>query len=409
MNEHLAWVSGFYISVLDFIILYVISHALMKKYIIVEKQHVLACIIFATVTRLGFYFLNPFVAQIITHMLAILLMNRILKRVSGNDMILIYVMWIMTMGVIQPIFLTLAEFSPLSESASFPITQTLTLLIVIILSKMFKWYRVFHTIRSNWILKLILFIMFLIVITLISIWNFSPNGTFLFTIMTIFSAIALFPIFVQVYQKVAGIISPEELRTNLFVTAVDMVEEPNPKIHYQIYAELAKQYSVDIDSLPVDKKRYEYTDRMNEKITQLIQERVKSSRKELKVDSEIMYDSAYKDMNFEYVEEWLSILLDHALLTATSNPIYIHLFSMKDNFSLEVAGEHMIGNWKAVEKSFKQDQSKEDDGLNIKLHLLYNQVIQLGGKLIIKPSYMLEHKCHYLQISIGIEKEDDLS
>jgi len=51
MREHLIWWGGqLFVSILDFVIIYVIAHALLKKYMRVEKQHVLLGVVFAVLT-----------------------------------------------------------------------------------------------------------------------------------------------------------------------------------------------------------------------------------------------------------------------------------------------------------------------------------------------------------------------
>ncbi|MCL1989305.1 MAG: hypothetical protein FWG67_00280, partial [Defluviitaleaceae bacterium] len=70
-----------------------------------------------------------------------------------------------------------------------------------------------------------------------------------------------------------------------------------------------------------------------------------------------------------------------------------------------VTSECPIKNWEAIEVRFKQ-MPTDHDKLNKKLHSLYREVIRRHGKLSVKPVYMPEHDCHYIQISIEMKKED---
>jgi len=415
MDENLIWWSGqLFVSILDFISMYLITHALMKKYIIVEKKHVLFCVVFAVLTGLCFDFFDGWTAQVITHLLMILLIKGIFKRASGSDMIIIYLVWIVTLGIFQTIFLSVVGLFSLERTASFLIAQTFTTVAVFAACKLCKWYRLFHAIRANLVLKLILFIIFLVTLSAALILNFQYDlmSIFFSLVAIVFTGVALSPIFVQVYQKAVGIILPEQLKNNLFMTAVDMLED-DPSAHYQIYAELAKQYGVDIAHFPKTKKELEeqeaHMDAMNEKIEQFIQDKIANSEKILEADMDITYYEANKNVNFECMKEWLDILLDYALKTATNQPICVRLFSKNDAFNLEIGGQRGIDNWQAVEEIFKQGNSSNCDGDSTRLHALYSKVVELGGKLIVRPCYMPEYECHYLQISIKIEKEDDIN
>ena len=415
-NSLILWAAGqMLFGVLDFVIMYLIAHALMWKSIEIKKQHVLFAIVFAILISLISYFLSGWSGRIIHHLLLVAMFKKIIKRADWEDMLIIYLIWVITGGVIQGMFLITAGLFSVDGEVAYLIGKILTTVSVFGLCKLFKWYRLFHAVRANIILKLILAILSLAFLVMMFILNFEFDFLYILssTMAIVLLGVVLSPLFITTYQKVTGIISTDDLKTNLFITALDMIEESDPKMMYQIYAELAKQYGVDVASFPEDKKKSDEAEADMEKakveIQQFIQRKIEQSGKILEVDATILYSEEHEEIDFKCAKEWMGILLEHLLKTATNKSIHVYLFSMADSFRLKVAGQCVIEEWALIEEMLKQGASIEDDENSIRLQALYQKVGELKGKFWIKPSYMAEHACHYLQISIELEKEDNQS
>jgi len=410
-NDLILWIRQFLFSSLDFVIMYLIAHTLMRKYIEVKKQHVLFAIIFTILTSMGFYFFDGWSARIIHHLLWMLMFKKIIKRADWIDMLIIFFVSLVTVGIIQGTLLIIAGLFFLDRSIAYPVMQILTTVSIFGVCKLFKWYRLFHAIRSNLLLKLISATLALVFVVMMSILNFEFELSYIFfsIVAVILLSVVSSPLFIRIYQKVNGIISLDDLKTDLFTTAIDMIEESDVKEMYQVYAELAKQYGVDVSSFPEDKRKFDEENASLEqaktKILQLVQRKVEDSGKVLEIDSTILYYEEYDEINLECVIDWVGSLVEQLLRTATGNPIYIYLFSMSDSFRLEVAGQCVIEKWELVEKMFKQNIPSENNENSSRLQELYKSVIELDGKFLVKPSYVSEYACHYLQISIELEKE----
>jgi len=411
MSEYLIqWSGQFFISGLDFVIVYMVSHALVKKYIIVEKKHVLYGIVFTILTSLGFYFFGGWIGRIIDHIILLFLMKQIIKQVSGIDMMVVYFIWIVMLGVIQGVLLILISLLSLNQIATFLIAQTLTAIATFGVCKMFKWYRVFHTIRANLSLKLILFVTFFIFLIFASIYNFNLINVAFSATAVVLVAVIIYPIFLQVYQRHAGIISIENIKNDLFITAIEMVEENDPEKKYQIYALLAKQYGIDVVSFPDKKKKAveeeAYSDAMSERVKELIQKKSLTSKKEIEIVLNVTYFEEYEGVGSTCTLEWFNMLLDYIWLDATDdNPVYVYLSSVNNTFELNVSGECITKDWQAVQEIFEQKSEPHHE----ELYDLYLKVTAMGGKVLARKYYIQKHKCHYLEISIELEKEGDIS
>jgi len=416
MSESLIWWSSqSFITALDFIMMYVLAHALMWKALKIEKKHILVNVFCILATSLAFYFFSPWTGRIINHILIVWMVKKVIKRADGWDLLIIYLASGVIFSVLQGMILVIIGLFYMERVVTNVIAQTLTLFAFLGVCKLWKWHRLFHAIRANVVLKLIFSVLSVLALVIMSIFSFSDDlAHFFFSVVAIILVgVVLSPIFVQIYQKVMGIISIEDIKTDLFATAWEMMQAHQPESHYKIYAELAKQYGVDVASFPEDKRRSEakrvHMETMNKKIEQLIEAKLKNSEKELESDLDITYYEECKNVSFENITHWLNILLEHALIDSINHPIYIYMFSMADSFSLKVASEYPIKKWQSVQDIFEQTDLVNEEMHHIKLHDLYTEVTKLDGKVLAEPFYMCEYGCHYLQIIIELKKEDVIS
>ena len=387
MSEYLMmWVGQLSVSLLDFIIMFIVSYALMRKRISVSKQHVVFGVIFAIISSLAFYSLDGWSAQIISHLLLLIMFKKIIERANIQDMFIIYLIWFVTAGVIQAFFLALLSVLPLEQSAIFLIGQLITTGVIFVIYKTFKWDRVFHAIRSNILLKFSLFVLFLMMFILVSIINFELIYAVFSAIAIIFIAVAFFPVLAQLYHKSAGNISIEEIKTDLLTTAIDMVEEANPQLRYQRYTELAKQYGIDFSKLSESKRKSDENqlrlEREDKRIKQFIQAKLANIKKEIDIDSEITYYEQYQNIDIDFVISWLDQLINHASEVAINGKMFTYILSTKNRFTLK----------------FSYECGEEgEQGISKEFHELHTQVISIGGE------FRVDEDQHFLQISIKLK------
>lgn len=168
------WVVQFILSSLDFIMIYFLSHTLMRKYIIVKLPHILLGIAFTVITSLAFYFLDGFTGRIINHLLSMIMVKFMIRRSSIGDLIVIYMLSLILMfGIIQApivgIMLLISQLLGLREPAFLIISQTLTAVVLVPVCKKFKCHKHFYAIHANVVLKLVLLIFSFFILILMSI------------------------------------------------------------------------------------------------------------------------------------------------------------------------------------------------------------------------------------------------
>ena len=412
MSDSLIWWGvQFFLSGLDFVMMYIIAHTLMLKKIQVKKEHTLLGVIFIILASSGFYFLDGRLGLIVSNLLVISMMKIIIKRIGWKDLPIVYLISFIVIGMAQTVPLVAAYLLSFGELAMFLTGQIIAIIAVAVISNVFKWYYAFHKIRANLILKLILFVGFLLILFFASMLNFRTENIIFSGVAIILVFNVLFPIFLQLYQKVADHVPADELRTNLFTTAWNMIEESNSDKRYEIYAELASIYGEDVSGLLESQNRSEekesHMKMMNENIQQFVRERMEISGKMLEIKSEITYHAECRFVNYDLAIKWLNVLLDHAFSSANENPIYIRLYSFENSFSLDLASECRVDERRKLETIF--EWCNKDNWDKLRLYQLYQKVVELGGTVELDEYHSKDYNCSYLQISIEIEKEEIIS
>lgn len=397
MSENLIWWGvQLFVSLLDFVIIYIIAHALIIKWLKIRKEDILLWITYTIVSSLAFYSFNGWSARIFSHILLILMIKRILKRASWNDMLIIYMLWFIMLGFVQGIIISTLGWFPISRFVILFMGQLFTAVAIFVLCKKFKWYGVFHTIRSHMLLKMFLFIFATGIIITASIMNFEFDVTYILfsTTAVVLVLASIFPMLLKLYQLENGIISSADLKTDLWLTALDMIDEPDTEKHYEIYAELAGRYGKDVANFVEEKKildaKTAYEKEIKAKIKTFLDDRIEQSENQFKIDSDVMYSGEYGNITVDDVLRWLGVLLDTAFNLAKNPLIYVRLFALQDSFSLEVA--------------FACDA---DSDVKNKIGFdLHEEVKHRGGIVSFNKYEIPEDECYCTEILIEIKNGD---
>lgn len=410
MNEALIWWGvQFFLSSLDFVMMYFISHTLLKKYIIVKYQHILLVVTYTIIASLTFYFLDGFSARITNYILFLTMFKFTIWRSSLNDLIVIYLLsFIIMVGIAQsPIVFMMwliTQLLEIRQSLFFIIVQGLTFVAVIFLCKKFKWHKLFYAVQVNIVLKLILVMFAFFIFIIIIVLNLKYNVLYLF-----FSALGilvvggvLFPVIVKLYKNTLDIMNVHDLKNELLSTAFAMKEMDDPEEIKMMYNELAMQFGIDVGKLNTKKAEnaVAYMDAMGENINEFIRLTSERNKKAKKIISDITYFEQHEVVDYKTALKWLGTLLDNALDASDQNTIYVSLFSIYDDFTLKVANEYTGEGGKDISVIFEKGYTTKEDGQGIGLHNLYTHVMELGGDVKVEEYYTESHNCHYLQIDI---------
>jgi len=250
MTEILTWWSvQFALNFMDFVIMYFISHKMMKQYMKVKWFHVgLAALYTLVVAPIGYFDGNLLrVASAISLLFATKL---IIKRAEMNDLIMIYVMSLLSIGVIQiPVsggVWVVDQISDISEPFSFLISQAISTVIIILLCRKFHWYKWFNAIKTNGVLKLLVCLAGLAILIPMAIINFEYNLSYflLLTLGIVLAGSVLVPTFIKLYQDVSNIISVKELESSLFGMWLDMADEQDIDVFKEHFKTTVREFDI---------------------------------------------------------------------------------------------------------------------------------------------------------------------
>ena len=410
------WVVQVGLNILDFVMLYVISHALMKKYIVVKRQHVIFCIIYTVIVGIAGYLLDDFNTRIISQLILMTMIKFMIKRSDLSDLLIIYMFSFVIMGVVQtPIVVIIFLFNQLFEFVQpviLLIAQILTVSAVVPICKNFKWNKLFYAIHANVILKLTLFIFAFLILIVMFALNFEYYIVHLIflTLGILLVGLAIFPIIVQLYRNAIDIISVYDLKNDLLSMSIAMKNMNDPEEIKQMYYEFANEFDVDVSKLDVSKAENElvYMESMNDSIKEFIKMKLDNGKRKFEVISDITYFEAHETVDFKTVLKWLGTLLDNAIDATDENPIHISLFSMDDEFTLKIANEYLGEEGKDIKSIFECGYSTKGDGRGIGLHNLHQAVTAQGGIVEVDEYYTEAYNCHYLQIELQFKRNETI-
>jgi len=408
------WIIQFGLNFLDFVMIYFISHALMKKYMMVKAQHVALCLFYTIAMAPVFYFFDGYIYRIVATILALFILKAIVKRGSFSDLLTIYAVFLIMTGVIPApmgaIIWVIIESGEFNQSFIFLIAQSLTTIAIIFVCKKFKWHSLFNRIQSDTVLKLIFYMLSLILLMATFILNFEYQFSYFlfFVIAVVLIGLALFPVMVKLYQDRVKVISTHDSINSLLSTALSMMGETDPEAIKDAFKQHANDLGVDLNQLDMSNTydELDYMDTMTEKVNTFIDMKMKGQSKKIEVFSDVTYHKDYQDVDFQLAVKWLGILLDNAIDATDTHPIYLYFATTVRRLSIRVANEYIGNEGQDIQVIFEKGYSTKGEGRGIGLHNLYETVTKLGGEIEVDEYYTEAYHCHYLQISIQLKKED---
>jgi len=407
MTEYLIWWSvQFSLSFMDFVMMYFISHAMMKKYIRVEWMHVVLCLIYTIIIAPIFYFFDGFTFRFVSIPFLLALTKFIIQRIKISDLIMIYVMSFLIVGVVQiPIagaIWLINHFFNIHDSIPFFLGQSISIVVVILLCQKLHWHKWFNAVQSHNILKLIVCLASLVVLIPTAIINFEYSISYflLLTLAFVLAGAVLVPIFVTLYKDVVDIISIKNFKSSLRGWWLDMEDEKDAEVLKHHFKETVGDYGIDLPEFNrlARQERLEKAQIQTAEIEKFIKQKVETG-----LILDLDYRCDYNGISFQQVLDWLEVLLNHALVT-TDQPIDIYLTVLNDRLRLNVIHEFhkndKLDNGMLIKEAYPlKDISHE-------LYHLATSVIEKEGYITIKTYEDLMDKIHYLDIKIWFEKED---
>lgn len=251
-NSIIWWGVQFALGFMDFVMMYFISHAMMKRYMSVEWKHVALCLIYTLVLAPVLYFFDGHIFRIVSTIFLLVATKIIIKRADLNDLIIINVVSFL---VVVPVQVPLAGVIWLADQIfeiyapfTFLLVQIPSTIVIIILCKKLHWYKWFNAIQSNYMLKLIVCLTVLIIFIPFSILNFEYNLPYflLLTLGFVLTGAILIPTFIKLYTDGVTVISVKALKSSLLGMWLDMADEQDINVFKEHFKTTMNELGVDL-------------------------------------------------------------------------------------------------------------------------------------------------------------------
>ena len=399
------WAVQFSVSFFDFVAMYVLTHAMLKRSITFNLKHVALAVLY-TVTVAPLYLYDPYALRVVATLLIFFMIKFVSKRGLG-DIMIIYGLAAAIFMIIQVLMLAIVwplhEFLNFERPLIFLIAQLLTTGVTVFVCKKLKLNQWFYALQINPVLKLGVFILALLIFVALFILNFEYRFTYLifFALAILFVLVSLFPIFIKLYNNSIGLISVHDFKNSLLSTAIAIASTDDINEVRRLFSEHAKAFGMDVSQLDVGiiEDQMEQEEANRENIESFINQKLYEHKKDIKIISDINYNKPHYAVELSLALKWLGTLLDNALEASVDKPIYIDIFSIRDDFALQVANEY-VGETQNIQLIFERGYSTKDSGRGIGLHNVHTQVTELGGVVEASTQFTEAHNCHYLSINI---------
>jgi len=402
------WGVQFALSTLDFLMVYVIMHAVVKKRMKFNFRDIVLSLTFGLILTIIAPFLDGYSARVVNIIAFIVIVKLSLKR-NLADTLVVYMLSFMSTAIIQILILTAISLFEFQLEFSFLVVQVATVPFIFLIYRYVKLNKWFNAIQVNIIMKQILFIVTLIVLVVFFVWNFEYEITYLLFFILIFSLVglALFPIIMKLYYQTIGMISIHDLKNNLLSIGIAMENMDDINVLKNKFREHAKQFGMDLDQLDFSKTEnaLDQMELVNQRIMLFIDQKVAQHDKASQVVSDLTYYKDCEGLDLQIVLGWLGTLLDNALEASQHVPIYVYLYSGARRLRLKVANEYLGDQMSDIMSVFEKGYSSKGEGRGIGLHHLYGDVKDKGGKIEIEEYHNDVHRCCFLEFSIYFENK----
>ena len=386
------------LNTIDVLILFLLSHAFIKRIPIFTPSRVLIGIAYGIAMGASGHFLGAGYLYRIIALPAAFLMIYLMVKLPFSSAFLIYTLvWLFK--AILP-FALILQFTQLEMTLMFLIGQILTLFAVILGCKLLplnKWYRF---IEENLELKLLIFILTFIVISVVFYWNFEYSWLYLlyFGIILIATIIAIYGVGSKIVYLRYKI--PLKTHDNYHIDLGLMAKAYKEENHQEI--ERLNEINQD-DTFKIQTENF-LLGKTAENIITFIENKQKLHDRIVEIQYDIDYDSDHPIANIITIVKMLSILLDNAIESGTDKPIIVELTVTMSYIQLSVRNEFTPSDSEEISRIFTIDgyTTKKTNQRGYGLTNLHHAVKNIGGKIMTAYDYSAIGKAQYLNITITV-------
>ena len=399
------WLVQFSNVLLSFVMIYLITHAAMKKKILLNYRHI-ALIVAGTAVVAPLYLVDLYVLQAAGILITLLMVKYVSWR-SFSDSVIIYGLSLAIVIVIQApifgIFWLGHEFLDFSWPFTFLSVQLITVFAVALVCKKFKLNQLLNTLLINIFVKCMVLLAVLLILVIIASITLEYQFTFfLFYALAILVVVAaLYPVLVKLNEINISVNALPELRKRMIKTMHEIQNMDDAKEVEAAFMQILKDFGVDLGSFE------DVPDNLSGKINHFIKRKLVINKSNVEVISDnIDCEILHSNIDILTVLNWLGALLDNAIESSYKRPIIIDFSSSEDKFVLKVSNEY-IGEAENIKYIFEHGYNKYEAGQNVGLHALYKKVTELGGTVEATTMHMEEYNCRYLTVCIEFSFSSD--
>ena len=388
------------LNTIDILMLFLLSHAFIKRIPIFTIKRVLIGIAYGiAMGAIGHFSGDGYVYRIIAIPVAFFLIYLMVKLSFSSTFLVYTLIWVLKTTIQLP-FVLIFQFAQLGVIPMFLIGQILTLFVIILGCKFLplnKWYRF---IEENLELKLLIFIITFIAISVFFYWNFEYSWLYL-----LYFGVILISTLISIYcvgSKIVYLRYKIPLKThNDYHIDLGMMIKAYKEENYQEIERLNNTNQDDKFRLQTENFQLGKT---AENIIKFIENKQKLHDRIVEIQHDIDYDSDHPMVNMITIVKMLSILLDNAIESGTNKPIIVELTVTTSYVQLSVRNEFTSSDTEEISRIFTIDgyTTKKTNQRGYGLTNLHHAVKNIGGKIMTAYDYSAIGKAHYLNITITI-------
>ena len=382
----------------DILMIFLLTHAIIKQIPIFTWDRVLFGIGYGASLGIAAYFLDSYTYRIITTIGAFIVIYLVAKSSFSSAFLIYALTWFF--GLIQFIVILGIQQVSLEQPIFFLLVQAISLVIVLIACR-FRFLNIaFRFIEEHIELKLAVFVVGIVLIGALFYFNFQERTPYLVYFISL-----MVTFIVASYIMSAKIIHlrykmPLKKHSDYHLNLGRMIQAYEEEDHKEI--DRLKELSPD-DVFALHVQHFQFG-KTKENIIQFIKNKRALYNPNLEVRYEIFYSSEHKMMKTENVIKMLSILLDNAFETGTTNPIIVELSVTKSYIQLTVGNEFTSPDSEELSRIFTVDgyTTKKVNERGYGLTNLHNDLVHVGGKLMTNYQHDRMSNTPYLNITVKI-------
>ena len=386
------------INAIDFVMIFLLTHAIVKKKPVLTVTRALIGVAYAlSLGMVTTFFESGYFHRIATTVLIILIIYFIMKKPFSSVLLGYAISW--SVAFVQLPFGIIFQLVGIEGVALFFAVQVSALIIVIILCKFFPFNNCFRFMEEHLALKLMFFILAFFCLAAAFYFNFEydvPQLIF-WTGMLIIVLIAICTTSARIiYLKHTIPLRHNDAYHTTLGQIIKAYQEQDMNQIEKLKKELETNHNanLELENFQLGKT--------TENIIAFIESKQADVKAEIKYD--IRYRQDHSRVSIDVVIKLLSILLDNAIESKTNKPIAIDLGVSSNHIQLSVGNEFKLKDPEGINRILMIDgyTTKKVNQRGYGLTNLHLELKQMGGEMTTRYSYSQDGKAYYLNMVIDI-------